>query len=492
MDALSRISRSEIQGDAIDTVRAMIQQGCKVISSSDTASCWKPADVKVFLRAVQRMLYQEAFTMEETTRRESVEFLLTLLTSTHKTVQQIGQTTASSAAVDDGDLERLQLLLELSRTVGCLLYEVPTVSGEILKALVMALRPLLEFPRDMPTSSSAVVAATLMQKEQQQQQQQPQPLLLHARHTRVLISACSSDALANASAGLGRAADTFATDMIPQLTINLLAWSALVTASLSLEGLATCNSGDVDVYMEALTSTLRALHIILAEAASSSALATSVVQTLSERTFSELRGGRLLAALAECLVSILLWVPSTSAIVAAKAVGQLQGISDSDLSSRGGERQAARRRGPQSKWSSGGVGGAGVSRCGRGGGAGVGISCGQGVDQSGADSTDGVSTDDMSGGGATDRRDGFGGVGGRGYGGSLGKIRLHSVMALQSLARLLPKVFHPFWAQLLPGDMPQNRRAGQSITLLSILVSDPSPKVRTAAAQALHALFQVA
>lgn len=225
MEALCRVGRREVQGGVLDAVKAMITNGCKAIASPDLASCRTPAETRVFLRAVQRMLYQEALTLEASARQDAVERLLSLLTSTHKAVQARGQSPVAAAGVDTAALEQLQLLLELSRTVGCFVYEAPTVSGEILTPLVTALQPLLEFPRDLPTSSSANVAATLLQKEQQQQQ----PQLLLARHTRVLASACSADALANATAGLGRAAETLATDIIPQFTINLHAWSALLT-----------------------------------------------------------------------------------------------------------------------------------------------------------------------------------------------------------------------------------------------------------------------
>jgi hypothetical protein len=64
------------------------------------------------------------------------------------------------------------------------------------------------------------------------------------------------------------------------------------------------------------------------------------------------------------------------------------------------------------------------------------------------------------------------------------------VLAIHGLARLQPKVFFPFWAQLLPSDVVQPRRGGEKVSLVSMLVSDPSPKVRTAVAMALQALLQ--
>jgi len=331
MEALCRVGRREIQGDAVNAVRAMIAEGCSAIAAPDAASCRTPTEVLWFLRAVQRMLYQESLKMEDAARRHSVDTLLTLLTATHSAVQMLGQAPAPDST--GASYLDLQLLLELSRTVGCFLYEAPTVSAEILPRLITVLRPLLEFPRDMPTTNSAVVAATLLQRQQQQQPQQ-----LHSRHTRALLSACSADALANATAGLGRATDSYAIDVFPQLVINLHAWSSLVTASLSLESIATDtqeNAANIDVYMEALAGTLRALQMLLCEVAASSASATSMANALSDLTVSELRGGRLLPALAECLVNITLWVPSKSAVVAAQAQGNLQGMSDSEISAAG-------------------------------------------------------------------------------------------------------------------------------------------------------------
>ena len=77
-------------------------------------------------------------------------------------------------------------------------------------------------------------------------------------------------------------------------------------------------------------------------------------------------------------------------------------------------------------------------------------------------STDGASTDDTGEREAGRLGSGVQRGGGAGeFGGSLGKIRLHALLAMQGLARLQPKVFQPFWAQLLPGDMPQSRRSGE-------------------------------
>jgi hypothetical protein len=462
MTALSRVGRREVQGEALPAVQAMIQEGCQAIVAPGRR---KPADTLLFLQVVQRMLYQEALTLEESSRQQAVERVLAVLAATHASVQQ----QAWSAAPDADAIAELQLLLELTRAVGCFLYEVPAVSGQVLATLVCSLQPLLEFPRDMPTSSSAVVAATLLQ--QQQQQQQPQLLLV--RHAHVLLSACSADALANAAAGLGRIAETFATDVIPQLVVNLHAWSSLVTASLSLEGLAAENGADVDVYMEALTGTLRALHIFLGEVGSSSSSATTVAQALAEVTLADLRGGRLLPSLAECLVNIVLWVPSQSAVVAAQAAGQLKGISDSDASAASGADAAGGRvRGGKRTPSGRGEAGGGSEGC---------------------SSTDGASTDDTGAGGCWRQRAGGGGAaagGVGGSGGSLGRIRLNAVLAIHGLARLQPKVFFPFWAQLLPSDAGQPRRGGEKVSLVSMLVSDPSPKVRTAVAMALQALLQ--
>jgi hypothetical protein len=465
MAALCRIGRREVQGEAVPAVQAMIHEGCEAIAAPGAACSRKPADVLLFLQVVQRMLYQEALKLEESSRQQAVERVLAVLAATHAAVQQ--RAPASCAVPDADAIEELQLLLELTRAVGCFLYEVPAVSGQVHETLVRTLQPLLEFPRDMPTSSSAVVAATLLQ--QQQQQQQPQ--LLQARHTRVLLSACSADALANAAAGLGRTAETFASDMIPQLVVNLRAWSSLVTASLSLEGLAAENGADVDVYMEALTGTLRALHIFLGEVGALSSSATTVAQALAEATHPDLRGGRLLPSLAECLVNIVLWVPSQSAVVAAQAAGLLQGVSDSDASAASGAESAGgRRRGAQR------------ARPGRGGAE---------EGSEGYSSTDGVSTDDTGAGGGRRRAGGGGGGAGGtgGFGGSLGKIRLHAVLAVHGLARLQPKVFYPFWAQLLPSD-GHSRRGVEKGSLVSMLVSDPSPKVRAAVAMALQALLQ--
>ena len=282
MAALCRLGRREVQGDAVVTVQAIIQDGCKAIAVPDSLNCRRSVDVLLFLRAVQRMLYQDALKMEDSARQQAVEHLLALLTSTYRTTQHdasVSPVTCNAFSQDD-----MQLQLELTRTVGCLLYEAPAVSGLVLTTLVISLRPLLEFPRDMPTSSSAVVAATMLQQQQQQQQPQVQA----ARHTRVLLSACSAEALANANDGLGRGAEPFAIEVIPKLVMNLNAWSSLVTASLSLEGLKAEHGADVDVYMEALTGTLRALNIILGEVGASSSSATTVAQTLSELTITEL------------------------------------------------------------------------------------------------------------------------------------------------------------------------------------------------------------
>ena len=445
MAALSRAGRREIQGDTIDAVRAMIERGCKAIADPASAGARHPSEVLLFLRAVQRMLYQEALKLEDSARRAAVERLLTLMSLARKTADERSREAMAGANAHVDELEQLRLVLELARTVGCFLYETPAVSGEILPKIVDAFRPLLTFPSDMPTSSSAVVAATLLQQEQQQTQRQ------RARQTRVLLSACSADALANATAGLGRAVETLAGDVLPTLILNLNAWSSLVIASLSLEGLAAQNGEDVDVYMEALTATLRALHIVLGEVGVSSASATSVAQMLSERTLTELRGARLLPALAESLVNITLWMPSKSAVVAAQAVGILQqptsgsdtsGLSERESSDARADR--SRRRGPR-----------------------FGDNAEHGEDYS---STDGFSTDD---GNAGARARGQAPGGGTAFGGSLAKIRLHAIMGIQGVARLQPKVFHPFWAKLLPGEAMAARRGGDSHSLLTLLVSDP-------------------
>ena len=458
MAVLSRAGRREIQGDTVAAVKSMIEQGCKAIAAP-ASSTRKPAEVLLFLRTVQRMLYQEALKMEDSARREIVQLLLglTALKSAEARVRERPENAECNAE----ELEQLKLLMELARTVGCLLYESPSVSEELLPTIVDAIQPLLEFPRDMPSSSSAVVAATLLHQEQQQTQRRDE------RQTRVLLSACSADVMANATAGLGRAVEPLAADVLPQLILNLNAWSSLVIASLSLEGLAKHNGAGVDVYMEALAGTLRALHIILGEVGVSSSSATSVAQMLSERTLAELRGARLLPSLAESLVSIALWMPSKSAVVAAQAVGIFESTAGSDHSdmselessdARSARRQHGHGRGERSR---------------------------QGEEYS---SADGFSTDDVSA-GAKWRGRAAGGMG-AGFGGSLAKIRLHAVMSIQGVARLQPKVFHPFWAQLLPGDAIASRRGGERHTLLDLLVSDPSPKVRAAVAMTLAALLQ--
>jgi hypothetical protein len=163
-------------------------------------------------------------------------------------------------------------------------------------------------------------------------------------------------------------------------------------------------------------------------------------------------------------VTIVLWVPSSSAVMSALGVGQKKGLGLGDRDFSGVsevESSGVRQRGDGNR----GTGG--------------------------YSSTDGASTDGFGGRAGWRGPGGGAGLGGGGgvYGGSLGKIRLHAVLGIHGVARLQPKLFQPFWAQLLPGDLSTPmRRGGETLTLLSILVSDPSPKVRTAVAMALQVI----
>ncbi|EKX49761.1 hypothetical protein GUITHDRAFT_104726 [Guillardia theta CCMP2712] len=65
-----------------------------------------------------------------------------------------------------------------------------------------------------------------------------------------------------------------------------------------------------------------------------------------------------------------------------------------------------------------------------------------------------------------------------------GKVRLYSILAIQGLARMQPKIFHPLWPMLLP------HAGSRQSSLLSAVALDPSPRTRMAAAVTIHALFQ--
>ncbi|KAJ1475797.1 hypothetical protein T484DRAFT_1827185, partial [Baffinella frigidus] len=175
----------------------------------------------------------------------------------------------------------------------------------------------------------------------------------------------------------------------------------------------------------ALAANLRALHAVLPEGSDEAGAAQAI---------ASLDGGRVVARLAEGLTAIALTPPSSSTPGAAP--GAAPG-SDGGWSSDGSER-----------------------------GGRVGVRAGGG----------GESSDGSERGGRMGVR-----VGGDA---SWGKVVLNALKALLSLAKMQPKVFHPHWALLLPGDQLRQR------TLLTLVLGDPNPKVRSAAAAVLQALVQ--
>ena len=252
MTALSRVGRRALKGDAVSVAASIIHAGCAALAAPAADQKYSPGETLLFLRAVQCLLYQEALVLQDSSRGEALDHLLSLLHGGH----------VPGESDDDRGLEALELQVEVLRTAACLMYDAPAVAGLRLDPLVRALRPLLHAGRDAATTTSSVaVAATLLQQEQQAARQRQ----VRVRHLRALLSAHAADALANAARGLGPEVEPLASDLMPLLIANAHAWTALVTAALSLEGLAAEHGAGVDVYVEALGSTLRSVHTILAE-----------------------------------------------------------------------------------------------------------------------------------------------------------------------------------------------------------------------------------
>lgn len=72
------------------------------------------------------------------------------------------------------------------------------------------------------------------------------------------------------------------------------------------------------------------------------------------------------------------------------------------------------------------------------------------------------------------------------------KVRLNAAAAIAALAKADPRSVHQHWPLLLPTSTAQTLPRSPQNTLAKVLLNDPSPRVRAAAAQTIAALFESA
>jgi len=355
----------------------------------------------LWLRAAQRLLYQEAVSPTDEERCGALEALMNAETMLRRKTAGSDESRSQSSAACHA------LEAELLRAIGCLTYEGGAAVSARFDALLEALAPTLTVPAPL---SDAELRTTRRE----------------AWLGELLLAGHAADAAANASAAAPLDASSSAR-LIRLFGGNVLAAAALREAAQQRRAVLPAGAADgaaraaaADVASEeaaaglALTANLRGLGAALSEGGDGGGAAHAAVS-------QQLDNGRVVARLAEGLTAIALQAPG---LAGAPPTGGDDGGWSSDGSDRGGGR-AGRR-----------VGG--------------------------------------SGGGAVDA--------------SWEKVLLNALRALHGLARMDPRALHAHWGQLLPaerGGAPQRQRS-----LVAVLATEPSPKVRAAGAAALQALVQ--